>query len=137
MDKEKERMNQSSDVVGLNHPMNRFLISFAMLRDPHDEWFDEWMEQLRKSAAYLIAHNEDMKRRGYLQRDVEQNRLNGDAFFRGFACEKLTATRIVKAGTARLRKGEQGAMSEADKSAIQREAESEINHLWERSCKMT
>lgn len=133
-------MNQSFEVVGPKHPINKFLDSFTILRDPHDEWFDEAMEQISKSAAYLMAHNEDMKRRGCRQWDIEQNRRNIEAHVKGFACEKLTTRRIVNAGTERLRakcRGERTAMSEADESAIQRETESEINHMWSRACEVT
>ncbi len=140
MDKEKERMNQSSDVIGRTHPINKFLDSFTMLREPHDECFDEAMEQAKKSAACRIADNEDMKRRGCHAWDIEQNRLNSEAHFKGLVCEKLTTRRIVNAGTERLRakcRGEQAKMAEADESAIQRETESEINHMWSRACLVT
>ena len=140
MDKEKERMNQSADVVGPKHPIDKFMASLTMLRDPHDEWFDECMEQLSKSAACRMADNEDMKSRGCHQWDIEQNRLNTEAYVKQFAYETLKTRRVVNAGTERLRakcRGEQSQIAEVDESDIERETESEINRIWSRACEIT
>lgn len=130
MDKEKVRMNQSSEVIALTRGVNRFFASLPMLGDPYD---GRRMELISKSAACRIAHLEDMRKARLDPWHTEQYCLRIETYVKSRVFDVLKTNRIVKARRASARavyRGEQTEISEVDERRIEREAARELSNLW-------